>query len=263
MRAASIFRAVLPSLLAGMAEHCAAADTRPRDGTDAPLVLNIAFRQDENDPQAVSGIWWSWEDQQEHKPVLEIVYVIDGRSATRTLQHGRDGSIWPQVTYIKQAGADAGKPGYGEGHKHNLLAKKTVPRVAFLKCDLSDIPPSAHIERVTLRAHLHRLEGLGLKIDEGVIGVYECVRDWNWDAMNWTQFDSGENWDTPGGDLGRKVREIRIREDILANGWGKKDPDTYFDLTEYVRSLQARRVVEASDGPDRSAPRKRSERVRG
>ena len=242
---------VIPAVLGASAE---APRTTTGPASDLPpLMLNLVFRQDQNDPEADSGIWWSWRDNPEYKPRVEIAYC-DGQRIIRMLQHGRDGSAWPQTTYVKKAGLDPIGSGRSEGHKHNILAKKTVPRVGFLKCDLSFVPRSAQIERVTLHLRLHPLEGLGHKIDEGSIGVYEGVRDWNWDAMNWTEFDTGKNWSTPGGDIGPKVREIRIQDDLRAHGWGKNKPETQFDFTEHVRVLHARRVASTAALPDRFTP---------
>jgi hypothetical protein len=205
------------------------------------MIFNVAIRHDVVDPDESSGLWWSWQDQRTHKPRLVVSYTSGGNPQTKTYQHGLDGMDNARAAYIKQAGADSGKVGYGEGHKHNILPKKAPARRGFFWCDMRDIPVDATINGATLYLHFHTEEGLARATDEGVIGIYECDKEWNWDVMDWINYDRGKAWDTPGGDFGAKIRDIRIQEDILDHGWGKSNPDCRFSFTAYVQQLQANR----------------------
>ncbi|MGH7946211.1 MAG: hypothetical protein ACREH8_09840, partial [Opitutaceae bacterium] len=112
--------------------------------------------------------WFSWMGQQRFKPKLVVEWSWEGRSYSKTWQHGTDGSEYPQAIFLTRgdgpgrvrwdAHAEIGSA--REGHQHHFFSKDKPPRCGFVKADLSEIPRDAAIAHAELVLHIHDTEGL-------------------------------------------------------------------------------------------------------
>jgi hypothetical protein len=194
----------------------------------------------------VYGAWFGWQDVQAQKPKLVIEYSMpDNNTKTVTFQHGLNGQIQPQSFYLHSSGTWEDKVGgTREGHKHNIHLKRSPLRTGFFKCDFSSVPSEAAVKKATLWLHIHSVEGLKLDGGDGVIGFYECNRDWDWDEITWTEYRTGRRWTTAGGDAGNLIVKKDRQADIAHLGYHKTgDRNWPLDLTGYVSQLQDSRAT--------------------
>jgi hypothetical protein len=206
-----------------------------------PLMVNFITKYISS--SCGSGVWFGWQDQQTNKPRLEIKYSLGGSSYTKNYQHGLNGMENAYGFFFKSSGWDGGGR---EFHKHNLNQKDGPVRHALFKCDISDVPKEAVITSAVLHLHIHSQEGLGSSAC-GTIGIFECTKDWNWDYVDWNNYDQGKSWNVPGGDYGTPIRTLRIREDMKALGYSKSNTRFPLDLTDYVKQLQEARSTQVNN----------------
>jgi hypothetical protein len=208
--------------------------------------------------------WFSWMNRPELKPRLAVAWTAQGRTHTKTWQHGVDGSAWPQTFFLQRGNepghvrwashADLG-PGR-EGHKHQFFAKDSPGRVAFVKADLSEIPRDATITRAELVLHIHDKEGLkqGDTADlAGVARFRHVSHEWDWDHVTFTHFAAGKPWTAPrpaysyfgDGDVSPVLWGLDRQKDVAARGYHKNGTRDYpLDLTAYVARLQQLRAAQ-------------------
>jgi hypothetical protein len=204
--------------------------------------------------------WFSWMGEQRLKPKLVVEYSLDGKSVSKTYQHGLDGGLYPQAIYLRRGNqpgdvewdSHAQIGATREGHKHHFFAKDSPPRVAFVKADISDIPRQALITKAQLILHIHNTEGL--KQVEGADGSGQfrhLKKDWDWDHVTFTHYAKGKAWSTPQAtypylgaeDVGPVLFTLHRQLDLAAKGYHKNGNRDYpLDLTDYVRSLQTART---------------------
>lgn len=217
--------------------------------------------------------WFSWMNQPRLKPKLAVEWTWQGRTHTKTWQHGVDGSAWPQAIFLLRGSEPGlvrwgGHPDLGagrEGQKHHFFAKDAPGRCGFVKADLGEIPPGAAIVRAELVLHIHDKEGLkaGSEADAQGVGRFRHVnKDWNWDHVTFTHYAAGRPWTTPttsypylgDGDVSPVLWTLDRQRDVAARGYHKNAEREYpLDLTAYVLRLQQLRSPRAS--PRRSRRR--------
>ncbi|MBF0432822.1 MAG: serine hydrolase [Fibrobacteria bacterium] len=222
-------------LLGEMAPEVVPPDTTT--GNSGKMQVNFITKYTQS--SGGSGIWFGWEDEQAHKPKLEIQYRDNGVSKTKYYQHGLAGAGDAYAFFFKNGSWDGGGR---EFHKHNLNQKDSPIRQALFKADISDIPHGAQIQKATLHLHIHSEEGMGPSA-KGVIGLFKCDKDWNWDYADWTNYDNGRPWDTEGGDYGDLIRNLDVTQNMRNEGYSKQNTEFPLDLTQYVIDLQANRPV--------------------
>jgi hypothetical protein len=193
------------------------------------------------------GAWFGWQGSQANKPKLEVSYRLNGSSYKKIYQHGLNGQTQPQSFYLKSGGGWEDKVGSTrEGHKHNIHVKLNLLRNGFFKCDINDLPLDAVIEKATLWLHIHSEEGLKLNGGDGVLGFYECPRDWDWNEMDWYYYRSGKRWTSAGGDMGKLIVRKDRQKDIAYLGYHKSANQNWpLDLTAYVKEVHQERQATA------------------
>jgi hypothetical protein len=206
--------------------------------------------------------WFSWMNEPRLKPKLAVEWTLQGRTHTKTWQHGVEGSTWPQAFFL-QRGNEPGHVRWGghpdlspgrEGHKHHFFSKDAPSRCGFVKADLSEIPPGATIVRAELILHIHDKEGLKAGSEPAVQGVARfrhVNKDWEWDHVTFTHYAAGRPWTTPtpsypylgDGDVSPPLWSLDRQRDLAARGFHKNGVRDYpLDLTAYLRRLQQRRA---------------------
>jgi CubicO group peptidase (beta-lactamase class C family) len=198
-----------------------------------------------------SGLWFGWQGEQQYKPMLEIVYELEQVPYINVYQHGFNGLDDAHAFFIKEDGGWDGDD--RELHKHNISQQAGAVRHGLFKCDISDIPPDANIVEATLHLHIHSEEGIR-RGSCGVIGFFECTKEWNWDTVDWFQYGDGLLWDAEGGDYGVKVKNLWVIEDIRNQGYGLTNNQFPLDLTDYVIALQHNRLVALSENTPETDP---------
>jgi hypothetical protein len=207
--------------------------------------------------------WFSWMNQPRLKPMLVVEWSSQGRTRTKTWQHGVDGSAWPQAIFL-QRGNEAGNVRWAghadlgagrEGHKHHFFSKDAPGRCGFVKADLSEIPPGATIVRAELLLHIHDKEGLkaGSAADAQGVGRFRHVnKEWDWDHVTFTHYATGQPWTTPmasypylgAGDVSPVLWSLDRQRDLADRGYHKNAMREYpLDLTGYVVRLQQLRAA--------------------
>ena len=202
--------------------------------------------------------WFSWMNQPRLKPKLAVEWTWQGRTHTKTWQHGVDGSAWPQTFFLLR-GSEPGQVRWGghpdlgtgrDGQKHHFFSKDAPGRCGFVKADLSEIPPGATIVRAELILHIHDKEGLkaGSDPDAQGVGRFRHVnKDWDWDHVTFTHYAAGKPWTTPttsypylgDGDVSPVLWSLDRQRDLAAHGYHKNGVREYpLALTAYVRRLQ-------------------------
>lgn len=210
--------------------------------------------------------WFSWMNRPELKPKLVVAWTAQGRTHTKTWQHGVDGSAWPQTFFLQRGNAPghvqwASHPDLApgrEGHKHQFFSKESPGRVAFVKADLGEIPRDAMITRAELVLHIHDKEGLkkGDTVEAGGIGRFRHVNhEWDWDHVTFTHFAAGKSWTSPrtsypyfgDGDVSPVLWSLDRQQDVATRGYHKNGIRDYpLDLTAYVARLQQLRTSRSS-----------------
>jgi hypothetical protein len=208
--------------------------------------------------------WFSWMNRPELKPKLVVTWTAQGRSQTKTWQHGVDGSAWPQAIFLQRGDDEPGHVRWGghadlgsgrEGHKHHFFSKDSPGRVGFVQADLGEIPPDATITRAELVLHIHDKEGLKkVEADDATgIGRFHHVNyEWDWDHVTFTHFAAGRPWTAPrseypyfgDGDVSPALWSLDRQKDVAARGYHKNGLRDYpLDLTAYVARLQQLRTA--------------------
>ena len=210
--------------------------------------------------------WFAWMHEPRFKPKLVVAWTWQGRSHTKTWQHGADGSEWPKTIFLQRGNEPghvrwAGHPDLGagrDGHKHHFFSKDAPGRCGFVQADLSEIPADATITRAELILHIHDKEGL--KAGEGAeaagIGRFRHVHhEWDWDHLTFTHYAAGRAWTAPlptypylgDGDVSPVLWSLDRQRDLAAKGFHKNANRDYpLDLTAYVTRLQQLRAPSAS-----------------
>jgi hypothetical protein len=202
--------------------------------------------------------WFSWMNQPHLKPKLTVEWTSQGRTHTKTWQHGVDGSAWPQAIFL-QWGNEAGQVRWGghpdlgsgrEGQKHHFFSKDAPGRCGFVKAELNEIPSGATIVRAELILHIHDKEGLKAGSDPATqgIGRFRHVnKAWDWDHVTFIHYAAGKPWTTPtssypylgDGDVSPVLWSLDRQRDLAARGYHKNGVRDYpLDLSAYVRRLQ-------------------------
>jgi len=182
--------------------------------------------------------------------MLEIAYELEEVSCTHFYQHGLNGLDDAHGFFIKKDGWDGDNR---ELHKHNIKQQDGLVRHGLFKCDISDIPLDASIVEATLHLHIHSREGL-IRGACSIIGFFECKKEWDWDYVDWLQYDDGLPWDAEGGDCGVKIKDLWVIEDIRNQGYGMTINQFPLDLTDCVIALQHNRIMALSKNTPETDP---------
>ncbi|MCB0366958.1 MAG: hypothetical protein H6624_02605 [Bdellovibrionaceae bacterium] len=198
-----------------------------------PLVFNIVLRQS-HQPCGGCGIFFHPQGVQSQNPRVEVMYEIEGQTIIRNYQDGLGPENQAHALTITPSGNEA---------PNVVLIKARPDRRALVMANMSDIPGEAKILRTRLYLHFHTHEGMSYDDTSSELTVYHNPRIWKLGQANWTHFDQGQRWSSPGGDIDGEIRKILAKRDIIDQGFHKHRPHAHFDLTKYVQDLQSERSL--------------------